>query len=161
MTLNFKLFMPIEIVILIVLAVAVLTAYLVLWKLNRDDETAQAVAWANRKTPIIIEQRFVGSEWKLRSIEEAETARRRLKEHGNPYSVQVILWIHNSDTQNTALDFEEWQWGNVKRRERIYANFFKEKAENAKRAGDVDGAARLFSMAEIADFERNQNGEYE
>ena len=153
--------MPIQYVLLLVVAAVILTAFLVLWKLNRDDETAQAVAWANRKTPIVIEQRFVGAEWKQRAIEEAQTARQRLKEHGNPFEVSVVLWVHNADVQNAAIDFEEWQWGNVKRRERLYSAFFKEIAQNAKQAGDVDGAARLFSMAQIADFERNQNGNYE
>ncbi len=143
--------MQVEYVILLLIFVAVLTAFVVNALNAKADETAEKVFWANRNTPLIYEQTDISS--KAETIAAYERALEMLEKHGNKFlgktreqrAANVFLWVHGADKSNTDSDFSEWQYLNIARRAAIHEAFRALKANNAQQAGKPAEAAKAFA----------------
>jgi hypothetical protein len=121
-----------------------------------EAETADKIAVANEREPLIFEQQFGTAENKLHTIEQAKKAVEALKLYGNKYIQpgifphgDVHLWIHDSDTVNRVADFAEWRFNNGMRRVRLLSEFRRVKNENAKTEAEILTAAKMWTTDEL------------
>lgn len=148
--------MSTEIILLLLLAVGV-TAYVIgYYRRESEGETADKIAVANEREPLIFEQQFGTAENKLQTIEQAKKAVELLRLYGNKYIQagiyphgDVHLWIHDSDTENRIADFAQWRFNNATRRVQVLSEFRRLKNGNAKTEQDILTAAQMWSTDEI------------
>lgn len=153
--------MPVEIAIILLIVAVFFTVRITLAYLQKQGEKSEAWHWANYRTPLIYEQADHTDRAAMQALEQYENALAKLREHGNLFlsTSDVHRWIWKTDT-NTKTDFEAWKFENVTRRVRVFEDFFRQKAENARKNGNDAAAARFFAMSEsAADFVKNENGE--
>jgi len=148
--------MSTEIILLLLLTVGV-TAYVIgYYQRQSEGETADKIAVANEREPLIFEQQFGTAENKLQTIEQAKKAVELLRLYGNKYihagiypHGDVHLWIHDSDTENRIADFAQWRFNNATRRVQVLSEFRRLKNGNAKTEQDILTAAQMWSTDEV------------
>lgn len=139
--------MQVEYVILLLIFVAVLTAFVVNALNAKTGETADQVRWANVQEPLFYEQADPSAAAEIANIQLYENALAMLKKHGNKHISHndVFFWQWGADGQNTAIDFDRWRFANVQRKTDILEAFRAMKAKNAQQAGKQAEAAKAFA----------------
>lgn len=140
--------------LLLIIAVG-LTMFIARYLAQKAGETAEIITWSNYRQPLIFEQPNYGDAAALATVQAYENALTKLKEHGNTYLTKndVHLWIHKSDAENTGIDFEQWAFYNVTRRQRVFSDFYTAKSKAAKAAGKEIEAAHFIAKAQFAPVE--------
>lgn len=134
------------------------------WRNQKAGETADAVGWANRRSPLIYETTDSSNSTRLETIAQYERALEMLALHGNQWlgrndeerRQNVHLWVWGADAENTCTDFEMWKFLNVARRAQVHEAFNKQKAQNFARFYKEADGARVFAE----DFVKDENGQY-
>lgn len=141
--------------LLLLIIAVLLTLFAARYYAQKAGETSEAVTWANYRQPLIFEQPNYGDAAALPTIRAYENALEKLKEHSNAYLTKndVHCWIHKTDAENTGVDFEQWAFYNVTRRQRVFSDFYTAKAKAAKAAGKEIEAAHFIAKAQFVPFD--------